>query len=293
MLAAVCWGLAGVIAGFLMREGWDPFVLSFYRGAIGLFVVLIWMAVQPGGSGFLNYRMWFWSLVAGLGISGNFTFYFFSIEASGVAVAATLMYCAPIFVYLISFALKIERSTLVKWGAMATTLFGIVLLTRVYEVDSEKISGFGIGTGLLAGLSYALFVFGFKNASRHGSPQAILIIAFTVLVVLLLGPADNEQSLAVLHSPKWPLFAILGVIGAGFSFFLYIVGLEHTTPAIASVVAMLEPVTASVCAVLILDEELRGLQIAGMILILATVTALSWSSSSGNRAVESPDSESA
>ena len=39
-LAALCWGLSGGIAGILMDDGWDPFVVSFYRGAIGLSFVL-------------------------------------------------------------------------------------------------------------------------------------------------------------------------------------------------------------------------------------------------------------
>jgi drug/metabolite transporter (DMT)-like permease len=281
LLAAFCWGLAGVIAGCLMAGGWDPFVLSFYRGAIGLLVVALWLAAKPGGSGLDRYRLWFWSIVAGLGISGNFAFYFLSIEAGSVAVAATLMYCAPIYVYLVSFALRWERPTLPKCAAMLMTVLGIVLLTRVHDIGSGDISGFAVVAGLLSGAAYAVFIFGFKKAVPCGQPQAILTIAFAVLVGLLVGPADNEQLLAVLHSPKWPLFAILGVVGAGFSFFLYIVGLQHTTPAVASVVAMLEPVTASACGVLFLGERLRGLQILGMIVILATVTALSWYSNQG------------
>lgn len=36
MLAAVCWGISGVIADILMNKGWNPIVISFYRGAIGL-----------------------------------------------------------------------------------------------------------------------------------------------------------------------------------------------------------------------------------------------------------------
>lgn len=282
LLAALCWGLAGVIAGFLMAEGWDPFVLSFYRGAIGLVIVFVWLAIQNAGSGLASGRLWFWSVIAGLGITGNFAFYFLSIEAGGVAVAATLMYCAPVFVYLASFTLRLERPTPLKCGAIAMVLLGVVLLTRVHEIGSDKISALGISAGLLAGLSYALFIFGFKNAAPYGSPQAILVIAFTVLVALLFGPAADDQALVTgLHSPEWPLFVILGVIGAGFSFFIYIIGLRHTTPTTASVVAMLEPVTASACGVLFLGERLRGLQVTGMVLILITVTALTVRSSRG------------
>ncbi|NBC12487.1 MAG: EamA/RhaT family transporter, partial [Gammaproteobacteria bacterium] len=31
ILAALCWGLSGGIGGILMADGWDPYVVSFYR----------------------------------------------------------------------------------------------------------------------------------------------------------------------------------------------------------------------------------------------------------------------
>jgi drug/metabolite transporter (DMT)-like permease len=65
------------------------------------------------------------------------------------------------------------------------------------------------------------------------------------------------------------------VLGAGLSFILYIVGLHHAAPAVASIVAMVEPVTASLFGVVVLNESLVGSQILGMALILVTVTALS------------------
>ncbi|MGD9409483.1 MAG: DMT family transporter, partial [Thiohalocapsa sp.] len=106
-----------------------------------------------------------------------------------------------------------------------------------------------------------------------------LVIAFAVLAAVLVWPGDTEQTLAVLSTPSWPLFAVLGVLGAGLSFILYIVGLNHTAPAVASIVAMVEPVTASLFGVVVLSESLAALQILGMALILLTVTALSVSSS--------------
>lgn len=280
-LAALCWGLSGGIGGILMADGWNPFVVSFYRGVIGLLFVLVWLVLQSGNSGLANYRLWFWSVVAGLGVAGNFAFYFVSIDQGSVAVAATLMYCAPVFVYLVSFALKLEKPTALKWGAIVVVMLGIVLLTEVYNVDSAGITTIGIGAGLLAGASYALFIFGFKYAAPHGSPQAILSIAFAVLAVILIWPGEEGETLAVLTTPEWPLFVALGVLGAGLSFILYIVGLNYTAPAVASIVAMVEPVTASLFGVLILNESLVGSQIFGMVLILITVTALSVFSKSG------------
>ncbi|MCK0770058.1 DMT family transporter [Chromohalobacter canadensis] len=275
VLASFCWGLSGGIGGMLMADDWDAFVVSFYRGAIGLVFVLGWLAIRPRKSGLSNPRLWGWSAVAGLGVAGNFAFYFLSISQGSVAVAATLMYSAPIFVYLLSFVLKLEKPTPLKWAAIVVVMLGIVLLTRIYDVGAGGITLLGVGAGLLAGVSYAVFIFGFKYAAPHGSPQAILVIAFAVLAVLLAGLGDTSQTLDVLHTPDWPLFVTLGILGAGLSFIFYVNGLHHTAPAVASIVAMVEPVTASLFGVVVLGESLVSIQIVGMVLILATVTALS------------------
>ena len=283
VFAALCWGLSGGIGGILMADGWDAFVVSFYRGAIGLLFVLVWLALRPRGSGLANRRLWFWSAIAGVGVAGNFSFYFVSISEGSVAVAATLMYCAPVFVYLVSFTLKLEKPTLFKWGAIAMVMLGVVLLTGIYEVGAGEVTPIAAGAGLLSGLSYAVFIFGFKYAAPHGSPQAILVIAFAVLAAILIGLGDADQAVAVLSTSSWPLFVILGVLGAGLSFISYIIGLNRTAPAVASIVAMVEPVTASLFGVVILNESLGGMQVFGMALILVTVTALSVNSSRARR----------
>lgn len=275
VLAALCWGLSGGIGGILMADGWDAFVVSFYRGVIGLLFVFVWLVLRPRGSGLASRQLWFWSAIAGLGVAGNFAFYFVSIAQGSIAIAATLMYCAPVFVYLVSFALKLERPTALKLAAIAVVMFGIVLLTQIYDIGAGSVTAIGVGAGLLAGLSYAVFIFGFKYAAPHGSPQAILTIAFAVLAFILIWPGDVNQTVGVLSTPDWPLFVALGVFGAGLSFVLYIIGLNRTAPAIASIVAMVEPVIASLFGVVVLNESLVEPQIFGMGLILVTVTALS------------------
>jgi len=281
VLAALFWGISGGIGGVLLADGWDPFVVSLYRGAIGLGCVLIWLALRPGESGLGSRRLWLWSVVAGLGVAGNFSFYFVSIAEGSVAIAATLMYSAPVFVYLLSFVFGLEEPTLRKALAIAVVMAGIALLTQIYDIGAGGLTMLGVGAGLLAGLSYTVFIFGFKYAAPHGSPQAILTIAFTVLALTLAVPSDTGQIFDVLSTQQWPLFVALGVLGAGLSFALYIIGLTGTKPAVASVVAMIEPVTAALFGVLILSETLNGVQVVGMGLILVTVTALSVQSSAG------------
>ncbi|WP_075878800.1 DMT family transporter [Vreelandella massiliensis] len=275
-LAALFWGITGAIATQLMALGWDAALVSLCRGAIGLLCFLAWLALRPQQSGLSNPQLWKWSLLAGLGVAGNFTFYFLSIAEGSIAIAATLMYCAPVFVYLVSFALKIERPTVINCGAILLVMLGIVLLTRLYDVSAGDVTATGIVTGLLAGLSYTLFIFGFKHASVHGSNQASLSISFVVMVGVMSVWSGLRTGFALpaLDSQTFALLAGLGFLGAGLSFVLYFQGLKLSLPTVASIVALVEPVTATLLGYAIFAQQLKGLQIAGMVLILVTVTAL-------------------
>jgi drug/metabolite transporter, DME family len=275
MLAAICWGISGGIADILMNKGWDPIVISFYRGAVGFLCFFAWFLFRFRQNWVTSARLYIWSLLAGIGVAGNFTFYFLSIQASSVAVAATLMYTAPVFVLLISFLLRMERSTWFKWGCIAGVLMGIILLTETYNTDSISVSFLGAATGLAAGLSYALFIFGFKNASSIGRPQTTLSLAFFSFCLILFLLSDKNEAAAVITSSDIGWFLLLGLVGAGISFILYIIGIRKTAASTASMVAMVEPVTASLFGVLLLGDHLSQIQTLGMALILVTISVLS------------------
>lgn len=274
VLAAFFWGLAGGLGAMLMQQGWSAFLVSLFRGGIGLVFVAIWLFFRHKKHGFESFQMWLWSFVAGVGISGNFIFYFMSIAEGSVAVAATLMYCAPVFVYTVSFVLGLENLTALKSLAVMVVMVGIVLLTQVYSVDGSSVTTFAIFAGILSAIFYALFIFGFKYASPYGSTQAILVIAFSTLVVILLFLVPMDEVSRVFVSDSLPIFMTLGVLGGGLSFIMYVNGINYTLPAIASIVAMIEPITASLFGVLFLDEVLDLVQVSGVVLILFAVTVL-------------------
>ena len=76
-------------------------------------------------------------------------------------------------------------------------------------------------------------------------------------------------------------FVTLGIIGAGLSFYLYVEGLKKTSASVASIIAMVEPVTASLFGVVILGEVLSITQTVGLVIILITITMLSGKQKSG------------
>lgn len=276
LTAAVLWGMTGGVADILMDKGWSPGVISFYRGAVGLVCVFIWFIIKPRQHMPRTYSLVLWAALAGVGVAGNFTLYFLSIESSSIAVAATLMYTAPVFVLLASFFLRIERSSWLKWGCIVSVLIGIVLLTGAYSSSGASVNLTGALTGLGSGLSYALFIFAFKKAAAEGSAPTTLTISFIVFSILLFFYMDIQEAASVLTSEDLPLFIVLGLIGAGISFVLYVYGIKRTAPTTASIVAMVEPVTASIFGVLILSDSLSLIQGAGMVIILMTITLLSF-----------------
>ncbi|WP_439959276.1 EamA family transporter [Spiribacter salilacus] len=277
VLAAFFWGLSGGIGGYLTGQGWDPIVAAFFRGSVGLFFAVAWLLARPDGSGLRNIRLWLFSALAGLGVAGNFTFYYLSIAEGSVAVAATLMYSAPVFVYLVSLVFGFETISGSKIGAIGLVLLGMILLTGAYDLSVSQVTPISVAAGLMAGVSYAVFIFGFKSAAPRGSPQAILVIAFGVLSVVLLTVSSTDAVARVFAAPIWPLFVVLGVFGAGLSFMFYIVGLRQISPVIASIIAMVEPITAAAFGVVFLHEILTTIQILGMVMILLTVTVMATS----------------
>ncbi|MFG6147624.1 DMT family transporter [Halobacillus sp. B23F22_1] len=275
MLAAICWGVSGGIADILMTKGWGPLVVSLYGGAIGFLCFFPWFLFRFRQNWSFSPRLYIWSLLAGIGVAGNFIFYFLSIQVSSIAVAATLMYTAPVFVLLISFLLRIERSTWFKWGCIAAVLIGIILLTGAYNTESISVSFLGAAAGLAAGLSYVLFIFGFKNASSIGKPQTTLTITFFVFCLTLSLFTKKDEAVSVLTSNDIGWFLLLGVLGVGIPFIFYVFGIYWTPPTTASMVAMVEPVTASLFGVLFIGDHLTSIQLLGMVLILVTITVLS------------------
>lgn len=129
MFASFLWGVTGGLSGFLLDRGWNPLVIATFRGLVGLLFTLIWLVSRKKVNITINRRLILWSMFAGVGIAGNYVFYYLSIAETSVAIAATLMYTAPIFVFIISAMFNLERVTTFKLVSIVIVIIGIVLLT--------------------------------------------------------------------------------------------------------------------------------------------------------------------
>lgn len=274
LVAATCWGLAGGIGGHLVARGWDPIVVSFYRGALTLVFGGLWVLAAADRSGLGSRHLWAWSALAGAGVAGAFSFYFSGMRTGSVAVAATLLYSAPIFVFLAEFVSGRRRLTLGRLVGLALVTIGVALLSGFFSQAATGLSAPVIAIGLVSGACYAIFIFGFQEAAKHGSTPVIMTAAFTVETVLLLLLAGAGAWSRAVEPVDAALIVVLGVLGGGFSFLCYIAGLRRSPAGAAALLGMAEPITAAAFGFVVLDQALASRQLVGAVIVIATVTAL-------------------
>lgn len=274
LIAATLWGVAGGIGGVLISQGWDPIVLSLYRGLLTLVFGLLWLAASRSYHGLSDLRLWGWSSIAGIGVAGAFSFYFLGMKHNGIAVAATLLYSAPVFVFLAGLLAGTERLILRKLADLALVTIGVALLTGVTTQAPSRLNALGIIAGLLSGVSYAAFIFGFRYASDRGSPQAIMTIAFSVECIVLSMVTGDRAWLMPVSGSDFIKVLLLGLLGGGPSFLLYIQGVRRSNPRLAAYTAMAEPVTAALFGYIVLRQVLSPLQVLGALIVIVTITTM-------------------
>ena len=274
LAAATCWGVAGGIGGVLVGRGWDPIVVSFSRGALTLVFAGLWLLSSSHWHGLRSWQLWAWSALAGAGVAGAFSLYFAGMRTGYVAVAATLLYSAPVFVFLADFVSGRQRVTVGRVLGLLVVMIGVGLLSGFFSQAAMRLTVSVSAMGLLSGVCYAVFIFGFQEAARHGSTQVVLTVAFTVQTALLLLLANTAAWPGALASFDAVLIALLGVLGGGLSFLFYINGLRRSPAGSAALLGMAEPITASAFAFVLLDQSLAPRQILGALMVIVTVTML-------------------
>jgi len=127
----------------------------------------------------------------------------------------------------------------IPWIIAAAALWGVALLTGLLNGGASGITAIGVAAGIASALSYALFILSFQNAAARGAVPATLAIAFSTFVVVLALLVDHDQVIAALHSTDLVGFLLLGVLGVGLSFAVYLPGLRRTPASLASMIASL------------------------------------------------------
>ena len=125
-------------------------------------------------------------------------------------------------------------------------------------------------------LTYALYsIFG-KHALERYAPWTVVTYAMgfgAAFLLLAQSPASLRPVLT--PSPLWGWLTALALGPTVGAFGLYTLGLRRVPASAASIVATLEPVTATILSFLFLGERFAPPQVLGGLMIIAGVVLLS------------------
>jgi DME family drug/metabolite transporter len=288
LIASVLWGTTGTVASFAPDV--SPLAIgAFAMGFGGLFLVLnsLKELSKDLGSLWLCRKAF---VFGGLSVALYPLAFYSSMRLSGVAVGTVVsLASAPFFAAIVERLIS-KKLVSLKWMvSFAIGILGIVLLTlgKIQEPSAKTISAktisanntlmnitfieqyTGIFLGLLAGLTYAVYSWSARNMIDKGIHAksamagmfgfaAILLLPSLAFTGSYLFSSFNNASVAI-YMAVVPMF--LGYLMFGY-------GLKQVEASNATLLTMLEPIVATILAIVILGETFVFTGWLGMGLIL-------------------------
>lgn len=203
--------------------------------------------------------------------------YFKAITLTSLSVAAVLLYTAPAIVMVLSVFLFGERITRVKFFALLATFVGCILVTGVMG-NEAKLSIQGVLIGLGAGLGYALYsIFSRYAILRNYHSLTITFYTFLFASVGVIPLADMGKVLKAASGDGAMLgfYVVFACVSTVIPYLLYTLGLNYIENGKASIIASVEPVTATVIGVILFHETMLWNHLLGIVLVLSGIVACS------------------
>ncbi len=278
--APAIWGSTYIVTTELLPSGY-PLTVAMLRALPAGLILLALVRQLPKG-------IW-WPRTFLLGAL-NFSFFWAMLFVSAYrlpgGVAATVGAIQPLIVLGLSRAVM---GTAVRPLAVVAGLAGIGGVALLVRTPAAHLDPIGIAAGLAGAVSMA---FG-TVLSRHWQPP-VPPLTFTAWQLtaggLLLVPValTFEPALPVPSVQNLLGFVYLGGIGAALTYIVWFRGLSRLDPATVSPLGFLSPLVAVVLGWALLAQDLNLLQIAGMVVVLASVWLSQWAQSAPAAKTVSP-----
>lgn len=282
IIAGIFWGCIGVFANILTDMGFNTSERTLIR--LGFCAIsLIIFNIRRLKIELKDLPMFL--ITGSVGVFGMCYTYYKSISISSLSLASVLLYTSPIMVTIMSAIFYKEKIDTKKVLCLIGAFAGIVLISGL---DSKvSVTAMGLTFGLLSAFTYALYSICSKKILPKYGPLVVTTYA-TLIGAIIAFFACNPAELAdkVVSSPNVLItiaaMAGTGIITAGIPHTLYTVGLNYVPASKASVLACIEPFTATLIGVIFYGDILGIASVIGMALIFASVCMLSYSPKAKN-----------
>jgi drug/metabolite transporter (DMT)-like permease len=267
LLLSAFWGASYLFIKVALDDGVAPWAVVSIRTALAA-LVLVPLAIQRGVLGSLRGRLGPIVVLSLVQVAGPLTLIALGEERISSSLTGILVASAPIFTFLLAFALTGEQRA--SRASLVGVAIGIVGVGMLLGVDAgggaEALVG-GLFV-ILAALGYAVAAWYLKRNLAGVEPVATVagtqvVAALVTLPLGLVHVPDAVPSLEAVGS-----LLTLGVVCTGFAFVIFHSLVASDGPARASLVGYIAPVFSIFYGVVLLDERFGVATAAGLVLIL-------------------------
>lgn len=271
LVAAMLWGTTGTAQSFA-----PPQLSSYWVGALRLAVAalffwpVLWLSDRPA----LARTAWRGLPWRGVALAAvcmcayNLAF-FAGVRACGIAVGTALaLGSGPVWAGLLQALITRVLPTPTWWLGTGVAVAGVVTLATAGGA-ADSVSPSGVLLCLLAGLSYASYALVNQRMVMGASPAAVTTTVFSLAALLAMPGAAALSGAPQLHTDDVAVVVWLGVVSTGVAYLLFSYALRHISAATGVVLALAEPMTAFVLAILVVGEQPGVAGAAGLAAVLA------------------------
>jgi DME family drug/metabolite transporter len=275
--AATLWGTTGTAASFFPDDV-SPLAIGAATMVCGG-ILLALVSLRQALGALRDHAAGQWILLGAMGVVVYPVAFYSSMDLAGIAVGNVISIgTGPVFAALLERAIEHKHLSVLWKITTPIALLGVVFLA----LGGRHVGGTGMGStlagvllGLVAGLSYALYtycstrVIGAGHTSGATMGALFGVGAIGLVPVLLIFGAPLLQSATTV--------GIASYLIAGPMFFAYVlfgIGLRTTFSSMATTIALLEPLVATLLAVIVVGETLAPISWIGIALIFVAITVL-------------------
>jgi len=208
--------------------------------------------------------------------------FFFATRHAGVALGTVCTIASgPVFAGIIAW-LRLRHVPSRTWlSGTALCIGGVVMLVAVGRPAGD-VEMIGIGAALLSGFGYASYASVAKHQMDRGLDPAASIAALFATAGVLTSPLLLVEPMHWITTTRGALMiAHLGVITVGVAYTLYGRGLRRLPTPTVVTLTLVEPVTAALLSVVVLDEPLHASGWVGIAIVLVGLFVASQPDRSG------------
>jgi drug/metabolite transporter (DMT)-like permease len=264
------WSLNITVTKYMFEHGWRPLAYGTIRYFVAIALFWIFTYVRERSFWIARRDLRFVLLAAAL-IFLNQLCFVYGLELAHASTVALLLGTTPIFIGLISLALRLEHLARAFWIGAAITFVGVALIALANGGVGSSLTGTLIA--IATALTWACYTVSIAPLMRRYSPYRIsaLVLAIGWVPLALVSiPQVHEQQ----FSFGWKVWLGFGYAVVGPLFLtniLWFTSIDRVGASRAALFANLQPFFAVVFALVLLSESLHGLEIAGGVLIFAGI----------------------